>query len=137
MTIPETKAYLGQPAAISRKIDTLLLAKSELETLLGKCTARYEGGGNSGGNNNRIPDTIAKIIELDNRITTEVDNLVDIKTEILEKITLLSNPEHQAVLINRFINCRTIEQTAENMHFSETSIKKKTKTAIEEFSKVL
>lgn len=138
MTVDETRAYLEQPAAINKKINALLLAKTETKALLTRCTARYEGiGGNSGGYRSHIDDTISKIIDLETQIAAEIDSLVDKKTEILANIMRISDQKHQAVLIHRYINCKTVEQIAEIMNYSATAVKKKIKAAIAELSKIL
>ena len=138
MTVEETRAYLEQPAAINKKINALLLAKAETKALLTRCTAQYGAvGGSSGGYRSHIEDTISKIIELENQIDAEIDTLVGKKSEILANIMRLSDQEHQAVLIHRYINCKTVEQISEIMNYSATAVKKKIKASVVKLSENL
>lgn len=138
MTVDETRAYLEQPAAINKKIDALLLAKTETKALLTRCTARYENiGGTSGGYRSYIDNIISKIIDLETQIDAEIDSLVEFKAEILANIMRLSDTESQTVLISRYINCKTVEQTARIMSYCGKSVKIKTKKAVEELSEIL
>lgn len=138
MTVDETRAYLEQPAAINKKINALLLAKTETKALLTRCTARYDSiGGASGGYRSHIDDTISKVIDLENQITAEIDTLVDKKAEILANIMRLPDNDSQTVLISRYINFKTVEQTAALMGYCSKSIKRKTQKAIEELSEIL
>lgn len=138
MTVDETRAYLEQPAAINKKINALLLAKAETKALLTRCTARYETvGGASCSYKSHVDDTISKIVDLETQIDAEIDSLVELKAEILKNIMRLSDTDSQTVLISRYINFQTVEQTARIMSYCGKSVKIKTKKAIEELSEIL
>lgn len=66
--------------------------------------------------------TIDKIVDLQNEINAEVDELVDLQAEIRAKIANVYNLTYISVLTNLYINCLTIEKTAEKMGSDRSTI---------------
>lgn len=65
---------------------------------------------------------IDKIVDLQNEINAEVDELVDLQVEIRSKIANTYNMTYISVLTNLYINCLTIEKTAEKMGSDRSTI---------------
>lgn len=65
---------------------------------------------------------IDKIVDLQNEINAEVDKLVDLQAEIRAKIANVYNLTYISVLTNLYINCLTIEKTAEKMGSDRSTI---------------
>lgn len=61
---------------------------------------------------------IVKIIDLEHEIDEEIDRLVDLKQEIVSLIKKVKNPEYQTLLELRYLNFKTWEQIATEMHYS-------------------
>lgn len=78
-----------------------------------------------------------KVIDLEQKIKGEISALVDMKSEILEKIHTLDNVDQQSVLEFRYLSCMTWEQIAEEMRYSPRWIYKLHGMALKELDKRL
>lgn len=75
---------------------------------------------------------IDKIVDLEEKIQKEINSLILLKTEILEKIHSLENVDHQSVLELRYLSYQTWEQIAEELHYSIRWIYKLHEKALQE-----
>ncbi len=112
-----SKEYLSQYQKINTDIDANLDDLAQLRALAAKVSPseRFSGGGEP---TDRVGRTVAKIVDLENRINEEVDRLVDLREEILVEINSLPNAMQRQVLRYRYINGWTWEQIAEKMDCS-------------------
>ena len=65
-----------------------------------------------------MEDTIVKIIDLQEEINRDIDQLVDLKREIMVVIKKISNVEYQTILENRYLSFMSWEQIAVEMKYS-------------------
>ncbi len=70
-------------------------------------------------NSNSIID---KIIDMENEINFEIEQLLDLKSEIRQRIALVYNPVYIAILTDKYINCMTFEQIAEKLEKDYSTI---------------
>ncbi len=127
------KEYLNQ----ARVLDMLINAKqSELYSLKLMATSIsspvISEKVQSGGENNTMR-IIDKIVDLQNEINLEIDKLVTLKSEIREKIGNVYNQKFITLLTDKYINGFTLEQIAERMDISYTTICKLHGEALEIF----
>lgn len=127
------KEYLNQ----ARVLDMLINAKqSELYSLKLMATSIsspvISEKVQSGGENNAMR-IIDKIVDLQKEINLEIDKLVDLKFEIREKIGNVYNQKFITLLTDKYINGFTLEQIAERMDISYTTICKLHGEALEIF----
>lgn len=117
------KEYLNQ----ARTLDMLINAKqSELYKLRLMATSISSPAiaekVQSGGENNTMR-VIDKIIDLQYKINMEIDELVDLKSEIRGKINNVYNQKFITLLTDKYINGFTLEQIAERMDISYETVK--------------
>jgi DNA-directed RNA polymerase specialized sigma subunit len=116
MTIKE---YLSQAYRIDQRINSKLEQVSSLRELAVKATSTLSDTYSSGnGNKQKMEGVIVKIIDLEHEIDEEIDRLVDLKQEIVSLIKKVKNPEYQTLLELRYLNFKTWEQIATEMHYS-------------------
>lgn len=116
MTIKE---YLSQAYRIDQRINSKLEQVRNLRELAVKATSTLSDTYSSGsGNKQKMEGVIVKIIDLENEIDEEIDRLVDLKQEIVSLIKKVKNPEYQTLLELRYLNFKTWEQIASEMHYS-------------------
>lgn len=116
MTIKE---YLSQAYRIDQRINSKLEQVSSLRELAVKATSTLSDTYSSGnGNKQKMEGVIVKIIDLEHEIDEEIDRLVDLKQEIVSLIKKVKNPEYQTLLELRYLNFKTWEQIASEMHYS-------------------
>ena len=66
------------------------------------------------GSENSAMKIIDKIIDFQEKINAEIDELVDLKVEMREKINKVYNRRFISILTDKYINGLTLEQIAEN-----------------------
>ena len=110
------KEYLGQAYRIDQRINSKLDQVLSLRSLVTKATStlchdKIKSSAQS------MEDTIAKIIDLQEEINSDIDQLVDTKREIVSVIKRIQNPEHQTLLELRYLCFKSWEQIAVDMHY--------------------
>lgn len=114
-----TKECLSQAYRIGQRINSKLEQVQSLRELAVKATSTLSDTYSSGNSNKqKMEVVIVKIIDLENEIDEEIDRLVDLKQEIVSLIKKVKNPEYQTLLELRYLNFKTWEQIASEMHYS-------------------
>ena len=113
------KEYLGQAYRLDQRINSKLEQVMSLRDLATKATSTLSDVAPSGTRNvHRMEDIIVKIVDLENEINHDMDNLVDLKREMVSVIKAVTDPEYQTLLELRFLCFRTWEQIAVDMNYS-------------------
>ena len=113
------KEYLSQVMYIDRRIDSKLEQVMSLREAATKATATLSDMPRPDSPNIRsMEDTIVKIIDLENEINADIDQLVDLKRDIVTIIKAVENPEYQTLLELRYLCFKTWEQIAVEMNYS-------------------
>ena len=113
------KEYLGQAYRLDQRINSKLEQVMSLRSLATKATSTLSDTPPSGTRNvHRMEDIIVKIVDLENEINRDIDNLVDLKREMVSVIKAVTDPEYQTLLELRFLCFRTWEQIAVDMNYS-------------------
>ena len=114
-----TKEYLGQAYRLDQRINSKLEQVLSLRELTTKATATMSdmpGGGSR--NVYKMQDIIGKIVDLENEINADIDQLVDLKREMVTVIKSVKNPEYQTLLELRYLCFKSWEQIAVEMGYS-------------------
>ena len=126
------KEYLGQAYRLDQRINSKLEQVLSLRDLTTKATATMSdmpGGGSR--NVYKMQDIIGKIIDLENEINADIDQLVDLKREMVAAIKSVENPECQTLLELRYLCFKTWEQIAVDMGYSTRNVYKLHDAAVE------
>lgn len=125
------KEYLGQAYRLDQRINSKLEQVLSLRDLTTKATATMSDMPGSGSRNvYKMQDIIGKIIDLENEINADIDQLVDLKREMVALIKSVENPEYQTLLELRYLCFKTWEQIAVIMQYSTRNIYKLHETAL-------
>ena len=119
------KEYLGQAYRLDQRINSKLEQVLSLRDLTTKATATMSdmpGGGSR--NVYKMQDIIGKIIDLENEINADIDQLVDLKREMVATIKSVENPEYQTLLELRYLCFKTWEQIAVYMGYESRYLHK-------------
>jgi DNA-directed RNA polymerase specialized sigma subunit len=81
----------------------------------------------------KIPNTVDKIIMQEEKINKEIDRLVDLKTEMHDKISLLTDKEEQLILRLRYLQYMEWADIADELHWSMSYIYKLHTKALNSF----
>ncbi len=115
----DAKTYLGQAYRIDRRINSKIEQVSALHDLATKATAALDSEPVSGTRNpQRLQEVIDKMIDLEDELNSDIDELVDLKREIMGVIKGVENREYQTLLEMRYLSFKTWERIAVDLGYS-------------------
>ena len=113
------KEYLSQARTLDMRIQSKLQQIKSLNELATSCAVVYSDiPRNPNRSGSKTERTVLKIIEIEDRLKRDVDNLVELKNEIMETIHAIDDMELQALLEKRYLCCLTWDQIAIEMNYS-------------------
>lgn len=112
------KEYLSQAYRIDQRINSKLEQVASLRDLSRKATATLSDmPHNPNKNVHSMEGIIVKIVDLENEINRDIDDLVDLKRDVVALIKEIKNPEYQTLLELRYLSFKTWEQVAVIMRY--------------------
>lgn len=117
------KEYLEQAFRLDQRINSKMEQITLLNCLATKATSTLNDVPPSGTRNvHRMEDIIVKIVDLESEINVDIDELVDLKGEIMRTIKAVKNTEYQTLLELRYLCFKTWEQIAVDMGYTVRNI---------------
>lgn len=134
----DAKQYLRQ----LRLLDDLINAKFEQIQRLRSLAERVTGvlspdKVQSSFDQDKAATIIARVVDLENNIKTSVDELIDLKAEVISLIDKVPNDDCRLVLTLRYVNFYTWEQIAVTLPCAYRTALYIHGRALREFEKVL
>ena len=112
------KIYLSQAYRLDQRINSKLEQIVSLRELATKATSTLSDMPTSGTRNlQSMEGAIAKMIDLEAEINSDIDELVDLKRGIVNLIKQVQNTEYQTLLELRYLCFKTWEQIAVDMGY--------------------
>ena len=124
------KEYLRQPFKLDRKLRVLQEKVDKLRSALDYRSPSLGGTGGSSGSE-RIPDTISKIVEYEQRADKLRAEYVQTFVEVDKTISAVTEETLHEVLERRYLLYQCWDQIAAEMHYSERHIKRLHGNALE------
>lgn len=124
-----TKEWLMRAWRIDREIDLLMDARRRAFDRATSTTAPPRDVRVSGGSSGNPMDSYAALSE---QIDRRVEELARVKAEVLEAIEQIPNTTRRQLLIERYINCKTMEAIAVEMNYSWRQINRLHGRALQE-----
>ena len=119
------KEYLSQAMYIDQRINSKLEQVTRLRENATNCTATLSDMPRPDTpNQQRMADTIGKIVDLEQEINEDIDRLVDLKAEARRVINAVSAPDQQLILELRYLCYKPWLEIAEAMGYSEAGVYK-------------
>lgn len=118
------KEFLQQVKLCDMHINEKLEELERLKALTTKITSTWKTdvSVSGSGNQDKLGDAIAKIIDLEADINKAVDEFVDKKKEVSMIIEKIQQPDQVAVLYKRYFQFETWEQIACEMHMTYRNV---------------
>ena len=133
----QAKIYLSEIRKLDRKISNKQIELDALKALITSITPMMkEINVQSNGSQDRLGETMAKIIDLQREINNKIDEYVDRKLEAIRLINLLEDDISISILIQRYINYKQWDEIAESLSYTRQGIIKKHGQALLDFEKV-
>lgn len=112
------KEYLSQAKYLDDRINSKIRQVADLNELATKATTTLTGmPHNPNHGRSTMVDCVAKIVDLQVEINSDIDALVDLKRDIMETIKAVDNVEMQTVLEKRYLCFQSWEQIAAGMNY--------------------
>ena len=115
----DTKQYLGQISRLDRMIKNKMTELSQYKDLAyGLSAITNEERVQTTPEFDKMSGKIAKIIEMEQKIDSLIDEYVDKKNLIILQIDSMENETYYEILFARYIEKKTFEKIADEMNYS-------------------
>ena len=132
-----SKEFLNKIRYIDMMINCKLEQVAELRSMLLPSAIRYDKDKVQTSNNaDSISDTVSKIMELEEKINTDIDELVELKSVARENIERMENDVEKVILYKRYFNNESFENIAVECGYSWRWIHKLHNDALKNFDKI-
>ena len=129
------KEYLSQARLLDARINAKIQQVAALNDLATHATATLTGmPRNPNRSESRMAEAVVKIVDLQNEINHDIDELVDLKREIVGVIKRIDNPEYQTLLELRYLCFYSWEKVAVEMEYDLRYLHKLHRKALEQCS---
>lgn len=119
------KEYLQQYRDAAKRARAALDHLDELRSMATRITPNYGGeGGGTHQTGDKLGAAVARIIDAENRVSDELEMLEAIEHEVLNTILRVKDATLITLLYERYINGKTWEQIAVDMHYSYRGVTK-------------
>ena len=132
-----SKEFLNKIRYIDMMINCKLEQVSELRSMLLPGAIRYDKDKVQTSNNaDSISDTVSKIMELEEKINTDIDELVELKSVARDNIERMENDVEKVILYKRYFNNESFENIAVECGYSWRHIHRLHGEALKNFDKI-
>lgn len=109
------KQFLSRGRWIEREITALMRTRDETRDRLTHITQNYDG---DGAQSTKDPHKFDALVELEYKLDERIDELCAVKTEILDAIGKLEDSRERLALQLYYIDMKSWEQVAVELHYS-------------------
>ena len=114
------KEYLQQAYSIDRRVNSLIEQTERLKLLTENCTSRITGMPKSKNKSiSPIADAVCKMVDAEKEIAEEIKRLFSIRDKICRVIDSVEDADCSSVLTKRYLEYKTWEKIADEMHYSK------------------
>lgn len=135
MTLEEKKEWLNRAFNANNKARALKEFAERCREDARRLTIHYgNDAGKSASTKNGTENALVKLADMELKAEKQKIDAVNKISEVQDAIASIGNDALEAVLINRYLNFHTIDETAEIMHYGRETVKRKTNDAVEKLS---
>ena len=110
----DAKNYLRQVEKLDVRIQNKLIERKQWEDIALGITASVGGERvQSSGSQQKMADAVIKCVDMEDEINALVDNLIDIKKDVIATIEKLDNPTEYDILHKRYIQFIPLQEIAD------------------------
>lgn len=132
-----SKEFLNKIRYIDMMINCKLEQVAELRSMLLPGAIRYDKDKvQTSHDADAMGDTISKVIELEEKINSDIDELVDLKSVARDKIERMENDIEKVILYKRYFNNESFENIAVECGYSWRHIHRLHGEALKNFDKL-
>ena len=128
------KQFLSRGRWIEREISALMRTRDETRDRLTHITQSYDG---DGAQSTKDPHKFDALVELEYKLDERIDELCAVKTEILDTICKLEDSRERLALQLYYIDMKSWEQVAVELHYAWQQTMRIRKSAIAHVEELL
>lgn len=111
----EAKEFLRQIEKLDVRIANKLIEKQQWRDIALGITANMEGERvQSSGSQSKMADAIARCVDMEAEIDSLVDNIIEVKKEVIQTIEQLDSPTEYNILHMRYIQFKDLQEIADH-----------------------
>lgn len=133
----EVKKWLKQSRDLNKEINELILAKQEAFEIATGGAIDYAKDRVQSGGNNGTEQRLIRYVDYEILINKSIDKLVAVKNKIFTLIQNVDDSKCRTLLISYYINCKTLEQIAEDMEYDIRWVHSLHKKSIKKVEEIL
>lgn len=128
----KAKEYLNRAYKLENRINSKLDQISTLRAVAENVSSTISDVPSSGTRNvTRTQDIIIKIVDLENEFNDDIDNLIEVKREIMHAIKAVDNIDCQLLLEMHYLSYHTWEQIAVDLGYCMDNVFKLHRRALD------
>ena len=133
-TYTTAKQYLNRVRRIDKEIEALLRLVQRTRESLETVTQNYDS---DGAQSTKNPHKYDRLVELESLVDEKIDQQIALKAEILNTIMQLEDRRQRLVLMEYYVEMKTFEQVAVDIHYSWRQIMNIHARALKEVQKII
>lgn len=137
MTEQTPKEYLQKIKKLDVCIDSMCEEVNRLRAMAESQAIKLDDKVQTSGSKDLISSNVAKIVDLERSINSNIDRFVDYKKEVLEKLQALDNADYYSILYLRYFKYLEFNEISVEMHYSYRHTLRIHGWALEEFKKLI
>ena len=132
----KAKEYLKQIEKLDKCIDQKQIECDALRLMAeGTGGMQYGDKVQTSPKGDTLEKKVVKYVQIEQEINDMIDNFIDLKHKIITEIQGLSDVKHIDVLFKKYVEYKSLEQIAVDMHYSYQYIRELHGHALQEFEK--
>ncbi len=131
MTFDEAYKKINRVRNLNKKIDGQIERREELFTRATKTNAVLTADRvQTSVQGDKTANLIGEIVDLEKELDAMIDQLVDMKEELVKEIMICSDKKVRKVLLGRYVNCQSQKCVSHNLHVSVRRVQQLQETGI-------
>ena len=127
--------FLNRAYKVDQRIDSKIEQVGSLRSLATKATSVLSDMKvQTSHDGRRMEDLVVKIVDLEREINGDIDELIDLKREIMDAIKTVDSPDMQLLLEKRYLLFLSWEQIAKDMEYSTDHVYRLHRDALKKIS---
>jgi hypothetical protein len=134
----EAQTFLEQPEKLDIQIRNKLIEKQQWHDIALGITASMEGERvQSSGGKSKMANAVDKCVDMEAEIDGLIDELIDVKKEVIQVLENVNNPTWYNLLHKKYIQHKSLSDIADELNKSYDWVKVNHKRAIRIVQKIL
>ena len=129
------REWLMRGRKIEEEIKTIRAAKKAAEDKAVYAGIVINGSGTNGANENKVEQKNLQNLKFEDALNARLEELDNVKTEILRAISIVPSPETRSMMIEYFLCGKCFRIIGKKMNYDTSTVQKRVKEGVRYLSK--